>query len=141
MESSETADTELQVRLSQYPFGDGPMCMRVQYAAQEPYAVRAAFYRADSPSATVEWVLSRDLLVEGLQLHAGHGDVRVWPAPGGKPDVLYIALGRARETVLIEASYQEVELFLGRTQSLVPMGTEHERFDLDAELACLLSRS
>jgi hypothetical protein len=139
MESSETAATEVQVHLFLYPVGGRRMGMRMQYTAHDPFAVRALFDPGDGHTAPVEWVLSRDLLSEGLQRHAGHGDVRVWPAQGPKQDMLYIALGRPGESALIEVSHQEVELFLRRTESLVPMGTEHEHVQWDAELACLLS--
>lgn len=141
MEISRTAGTELSIRMFLYPTASAPMRMSLQYAVHDPYAVRAAFYLADSPTTTVQWVLSRDVLIDGLTRHTGHGDIRVWPGTGREPDALYIALGPARESAFVQAPYHAVELFLERTQSLVPLGTEHQQFDIDAELASLLPRS
>ncbi|MER7741911.1 SsgA family sporulation/cell division regulator [Streptomyces sp. NPDC096538] len=127
------------MRLFVHPTGSGPCYMRMQYEAHDPYAVRATFHLDGSPATAVEWALSRDVLAEGLKHHAGHGDLQVWPGAGPEPDVLYIALGPVGESALVEAPYRDVELFLGRTQQLVPLGTEHEQFDIEAALACLLS--
>ncbi|MFG3323587.1 SsgA family sporulation/cell division regulator [Streptomyces sp. NPDC048171] len=139
MESSSTAETELPVKLFVHPIGSGPISMHMQYVAYDPLAVHATFALVGNPATAVHWVLSRDVLIEGLKRPAGLGDLRVWPDADREPSLLYIALGPAGESALIEASHQDVELFLGRTQSLVPQGSEHEQFDIETELACLLS--
>ncbi|MFD0161118.1 SsgA family sporulation/cell division regulator, partial [Streptomyces sp. NPDC127139] len=139
MEPSSTADTKLPVRLSVHPIGSRSISMHMQYAAYDPLTVQTAFTLDGSPATAVHWVLSRDVLLEGLKRPAGLGDLRVWPDTDREPSVLYIALGPANESALIEASHQAVKLFLERTQSLVPQGSEHEHFDIETELACLLS--
>ncbi|MFD5574821.1 SsgA family sporulation/cell division regulator [Streptomyces cadmiisoli] len=112
--------------------------MRLHYAAHDPYAVRATF----SPlgrQGTVEWVFSREVLAEGMTAHAGHGDIRVWPGVGAARDVLHIALSSPAGSALIEASLQDVRLFLEESQSVVPLGGESRQFDLDTEVAHLLA--
>src|SRR6185437_7682184 len=49
-----------------------PMTAELRYASTDPYAVPATF-RADDSEVT--WVLSRELLMTGLQAASGIGDV------------------------------------------------------------------
>ncbi|GAA3825534.1 SsgA family sporulation/cell division regulator [Streptomyces chiangmaiensis] len=110
------------------------------YKADDPYAVRAAFYPVDR-SGRVEWFFSREMLAQALSEHTGQGDVRMWPAGGSGRDTLYIALRSPRGSALLELPAEGVESFLRETMSLVPMGAESSRVDLDGELAQLLAGS
>ncbi|WP_233273576.1 SsgA family sporulation/cell division regulator [Streptomyces broussonetiae] len=115
-----------------------PLCMRLRYEPADPYVVRAAFFvHSDEP---VEWVLGRDLLADGLNGCAGHGEVRIWSAAGRGNESIYIALGSSTGTALLEAPVQDISSFLQDTQALVPQGTESGLIDWDAELAHLLPR-
>ncbi|MER7812188.1 SsgA family sporulation/cell division regulator [Streptomyces sp900116325] len=113
------------------------MCMRLRYEPTDPYVVRAVFFaHSDDP---VEWVLGRDLLVDGLRGSAGYGDVRIWPAAGRGDQAMRIALGSSVGTALLEVPVQEVKSFLESTEALVPLGTESGRIDWGIELANLLA--
>jgi Streptomyces sporulation and cell division protein, SsgA len=140
MESIRTVDSELSVRLVPSAAEPIPFSMKLQYATHDPYAVHAAFYPA-GPGGTVKWIFSRDVLIEALTRPAGQGDVRMWPTVSLGRDVLYIALSSPGGAALFEAFLPEVESFLLRTLSVVPLGTESERLDMDTELAHLLAES
>jgi hypothetical protein len=53
--------------------------VELSYDRRDPYAVTAVF--EPLPGHQVTWLLSRDLLFEGLLTPAGEGDVRIAPAP------------------------------------------------------------
>jgi hypothetical protein len=50
------------------------MCMRLRYELSDPYAVRVAF-TVDESDEAVEWIIGRDLLIDGLNCPVGEGDV------------------------------------------------------------------
>ncbi|MGW4519214.1 SsgA family sporulation/cell division regulator [Streptomyces sp. NPDC004393] len=114
-----------------------PMCMRLRYEPTDPYVVRAVFFvDGDDP---VEWVLGRDLLVDGLRGPAGDGDIRIWSAVARGDQTMYISLRASAGAALLEASVQDVKNFLETTQDLVPQGTESAHIDWPVELANLLA--
>ncbi|MGW7817720.1 SsgA family sporulation/cell division regulator [Streptomyces puniciscabiei] len=139
MESSRTVVRAVTAQLVVSRTYSQPLCMRLRYEPADPYVVRAAFFiHSDEP---VEWVLGRDLLADGLNGCAGHGDVRIWSAADRGDPAMYIALGSRAGTALIEVPLHDVKTFLERTEALVPRGTESGRIDWHAELAYLLSQS
>ncbi|MFF3904473.1 SsgA family sporulation/cell division regulator [Streptomyces sp. NPDC001848] len=139
MESSRTVVRAVTAQLVVSRTYSQPLCMRLRYEPADPYVVRAAFFvHSDEP---VEWVLGRDLLADGLNGCAGHGDVRIWSAVGRGDQAMYIALGSRAGTALVEVPAHDVKAFLERTETVVPRGTEAGRIDWDAELAYLLSQS
>ncbi|MGW1544652.1 SsgA family sporulation/cell division regulator [Streptomyces sp. NPDC002309] len=139
MESIRTAEIDLPVQSVRSFTESVPLRMRLRYASDDPYALRATFADAEG-GASVEWVLSRDVIAEGLAHHAGQGDVRVWPAAVGPGrDVVYIALNSPAGSALLEAPLRDLRSFVDRTRAMVPPGTESEQFDLDTELAHLLA--
>ncbi|WP_425579008.1 SsgA family sporulation/cell division regulator [Streptomyces echinatus] len=91
MESSRTVVQGLTARLVVSRVYSLPLRMRLRYEPADPYVVRATFFsHSDEP---VEWILGRDLLADGLEGCAGHGDVRIWSAVGRGDQAMYIALG------------------------------------------------
>ncbi|MGW7044181.1 SsgA family sporulation/cell division regulator [Streptomyces avermitilis] len=114
------------------------MCMSLRYEPTDPYVVRATFFtHTDEPT---EWVLGRDLLADGLTGSAGYGDIRVW-RPGGRGDqAMYIVLGSAAGTALLEVPVQDVKAFLENTEALVPRGVESGHVDWDLEVANLFAK-
>lgn len=139
MESIRTVEIDLPVQLVRSFTESVPVRMRLRYTSDDPYALRATFGAADD-AGSVEWVLSRDVIAEGLTHHAGQGDVRVWPAAiGPGRDVVYIALNSPMGSALLEAPLPDMRSFVDRTRSMVPLGAESEQFDIDSELAHLLA--
>ncbi|MER5664621.1 SsgA family sporulation/cell division regulator [Streptomyces mirabilis] len=113
------------------------MTMRLQYEPSDPYAVRAAFAVVGSDE-TVEWIIGRDLLADGLEGPAGEGDIRVWPAEELDVSDLYILLNPPDGTALLKAPAREIKTFLQETEAVVPRGAEPGRIDSDALLAHLI---
>ncbi|WP_426570233.1 SsgA family sporulation/cell division regulator [Streptomyces canus] len=114
-----------------------PVSMRLRYEPSDPYVVRAAFTAVDSDE-TVEWIIGRDLLIDGLEGPAGEGDLRIWPDGPERCD-LYILLNPPAGAALLKARAQEIQTFLQETQALVPRGAELGHIDFDASLADFLA--
>ncbi|MEU2735485.1 SsgA family sporulation/cell division regulator [Streptomyces sp. NPDC007095] len=110
--------------------------MRLQYEPSDPYAVRAAFTVVGSDE-TVEWIIGRDLLADGLEGLAGEGDIRVWPAEEHDVCDLHVLLNPPSGTALLKAPAHEIKAFLQETEAVVPRGAEPGHIDLDALLAHL----
>jgi hypothetical protein len=114
-----------------------PMTAHLEYRADDPYAVAAAFHTGDDEP--VRWVFARDLLDEGLVHPAGDGDVRVIP---GRNDwgehTLALQLASPDGVAVLEASAEDVLAFLEQSYRLVPPGTESDHCDVDAALSMLL---
>lgn len=107
----------------------------LDYAAHEPYSVRATFRTSDGD---VNWVFARDLLAEGLRKPAGDGDIAVWPSKSDDIDVLCLSLSSPSGQALMEAPRAEVEDFLTRTYTVVPAGSESSLLDMDLLIERLL---
>ncbi len=116
------------------------------YDGSDPFAVRIAFGDVGDETGTVEpdetgvaWLVSRELLLSGLNAPSGDGDVRIWPAHAAA-DVLFLHLRAPSGEALFELSRAAVAAFLAHTETLVPSGSESDLLDLDVELELLLSR-
>ncbi|MEU6589557.1 SsgA family sporulation/cell division regulator [Streptomyces sp. NPDC046881] len=84
--------------------------------------VHAAFTTDVDSDEPAEWIIGRDVLIDGLEGPAGEGDVRIWPAgEEGRRD-LYILLNPPSGTALLKAPAQEVNAFLQETEAVVPRG-------------------
>src|SRR5260370_38802784 len=76
--SSITVSAELGLRLVVPDRTTVPLLAALEYAADDPYAIRMAFYVGnDEP---VEWIFARELLTVGIVRRVGGGDVQGWPA-------------------------------------------------------------
>ncbi len=101
------------------------------FNSRDPFAIRVLFSVASAPA--VEWVFSRELLVNGLGAPAGAGDVQIFPCHRGIVFELNSPSGRAR--LLAEADV--LTSFAQDTLDAVPLGSESQYYDLDAEIALL----
>lgn len=115
-----------------------PITIRLRYESDDPYAVRVAFCPGGS-NDTVEWIIGRDLLADGLKGPCGEGDVRLWPDNEHGFNDLYILLDPPEGFALVQAPAPEISRFLQRTESVVPTGTEPRHLDLDAVVVHLLT--
>ncbi|MCZ0985261.1 SsgA family sporulation/cell division regulator [Streptomyces diastatochromogenes] len=114
------------------------MTMSLRYEPSDPYALRVAFTVVGSDD-TVDWIIGRDLLDDGLKGPAGEGDIRVWPAEEYDLGDVYILLSPPAGTALLKAPAQEIKAFLQETEAVVPRGAELRHVDLDALLAHFLA--
>ncbi|MFF7216753.1 SsgA family sporulation/cell division regulator [Streptomyces sp. NPDC008238] len=105
------------------------------YSADDPYAVKMNFGRVGDAEEAV-WVVSRELLMVGLQARAGLGDTFIRPWDDGHTLITLLGdTGRA----LLRTPTRELSAFLAATAQLVPVGTESTRIDWDAWIGHILS--
>jgi hypothetical protein len=123
--SSMTVSAELGLRLVVPDRTTVPLLARLEYSADDPYAIRMAFYVGnDEP---VEWIFARDLLTVGIVRKVGDGE-----------RTLNLALSSPFGDALFEAPLTPLADFLHRTYEIVPAGQESEFVDMEAELENLL---
>ncbi|HEY5336476.1 MAG TPA: SsgA family sporulation/cell division regulator [Mycobacteriales bacterium] len=135
-----TVTAELELALVA-PDGQGlPVAAVLRYEAVDPYAVRLGFHTG--VDEIVEWTFARQLLTDGVTARVGEGDVQVWPSNGTATDVaeaaVCLSLCSPSGAALFEAALNAVVEFLSRTYCAVPVGSESDFIDVDAELALLL---
>lgn len=108
----------------------GPVPVALSYRRDDPFAVQMAF-----PLLGVAWLLSRDLLVSGIEGAAGHGDVHIQTMGGSEGDVTVITIG-SRWAAQASFSFATNDLLalLALTDDIVPIGAESAFFDIDALL-------
>lgn len=136
MINSATVSAEVGLCLVVPEHGAVPLVASLYYRADDPFAIRMAFHvGTDEP---VEWIFARDLLAAGLDGPTGEGDVQVWPADVGGTDVLNLALSSPYGEAHFEAPLTATGEFLERTYKIIPVGSETDFIDLDAELDELL---
>ncbi|MEV5831897.1 MULTISPECIES: SsgA family sporulation/cell division regulator [Actinomadura] len=134
MNSSTTVSAELGLRLVVPDRTTVPLLAGLEYAADDPYAIRMAFFVGDDEP--VEWIFARELLTVGIVRKVGDGDVEVWP--GDDDSTLHIALSSPFGNALFEVPLSPLADFLHRTYQAVPAGEESDFIDIDAELENLL---
>jgi len=110
---------------------DSTVDAELNFHSRDPYAVRVVFSAASAPA--VEWVFSRELLVDGLTAPAGTGDVQIFPCHDGIVFELNSPSGRAR----LIADTEVLTNFVQDTLDTLPLGSESRYFDLDQEIALL----
>jgi hypothetical protein len=110
--------------------GATPVRSRWSYRADQPFTVTAAFQT--DRGRWVEWVFSRELLVEGLTESAGVGDVRFAPVEENGLTMLAVEIESPEGYALLELDHTAVGDFLAGTEEMVPLGSESEHFDVDA---------
>lgn len=103
----------------------------LRYRGADPLAVQMLLAVDQTPP--VCWTFGRDLLISGLSMPSGMGDVHVYPADDG----VIIELRSATASAVLLAHRPDIQRFLARTVSLVPPGTEGDIYDLATELAAI----
>lgn len=132
--SDTTATAELGLRLVVPERTAVPLVARLDYTADDPYAIRVAFHTGEDEP--VEWIFARELLTVGIVRPVGEGDVRVWPASEGDRNerTISISLSSPFGQAQFDAAVAPLAEFLHRTYEIVPAGQEAEYVDLDAEI-------
>ncbi|WP_042426491.1 SsgA family sporulation/cell division regulator [Streptacidiphilus anmyonensis] len=112
-----------------------PLEARLEYHELDPLGVRMDFRVGEG---VCRWILSRDLLIEGLSRRAGAGDVKIWPLRRDGEQRLRILLVAPSGEALVDASAVEVTAFLDQTLDRVAKG--QEVLEIDALIARILRR-
>jgi hypothetical protein len=120
-----------------------PLLTRWSYRSDDPYAVMMSISR---PSGRwIDWLLSRDLLIEGLVGPAGIGDVRLMPFSDefgdDRFDVLEVRIGDDEGSASLEFDRDLIERFLEATFDIVPAGAESAMIDVEAEIEKITNSS
>lgn len=117
-----------------------PVTAELSFRTSDPYTVRAVF---TGPETVSTWLLGRELLTQGLLADAddpaGTGDIQVWR--DDDPEFALLALSGVEGSALLAAQTRDLQVFLTRTERLVPLGHESERMDdaISALIAALLT--
>jgi hypothetical protein len=110
-----------------------PVTVTLRYSPREPFLVRANFRLVGD--RTVDWVLSRELLREGIVMAAGLGDIRFFPGDDG----LLVELRSHEGRAFLYGEIQPVAQFVERMYTLVPEEAEDRFFSIDVEVDALLA--
>lgn len=137
MDIARTAVTHaLSVELIDTAGAATPVQAELHYDQRDPYAVSALF---STVSSRVRWVLSRDLLADGIYDPSGDGDVHVWPCLDVRGSaVVIIELCSPDGEALLQVPSSELIEFIRRTYDLVPRGSEGPLIDVEGAIAQLL---
>jgi hypothetical protein len=109
-----------------------PLLTRWSYRADDPYAVTMSISR---PSGRwINWLMARDLVVEGMLASAGLGDVRVAPFSDEEFDIIEVKIGDDEGFAALEFDRDLMERFLAATFEVVELGAESDVIDVAAEI-------
>ncbi|MGQ0480463.1 MAG: SsgA family sporulation/cell division regulator [Pseudonocardia sp.] len=109
-----------------------PLLTRWSYRADDPYAVMMSISRPNG--RWIEWLLARDLLVEGMLTPSGMGDVRVAPFTDEEFDIVEVKIGDDEGFASLEFDRELMERFLAATYEVVALGAEADVIDVAAEI-------
>ena len=120
------------------PWGrDVEVVTTLGYRQQDPYAVTLTFH---SGNGDVEWIVARTLLLQGLAAPAGEGDVKIYPSIDDDARAVAVFDFSSPDGRLVaQTCTHDLQTFLARTFTAVPVGTESAHLDIDAIIAGLLS--
>ncbi|MFE2885175.1 SsgA family sporulation/cell division regulator [Streptomyces sp. NPDC059272] len=112
--------------------------VELRYETSDPYAVRLTFHLpGDAP---VTWAFGRELLIDGLGMACGEGDVRIEPVDPETLGEVLIRLQVGSDQALFRTGAAPLVAFLDRTDRLVPLGQETALADFDTHLEEALDR-
>jgi hypothetical protein len=109
-----------------------PVDVELGYRADDPHAVTMTFRMGRQETV---WLVSRDLLADGLITTSGAGDVRLRPH-NSTTAVLELRSDVSHAVFHVRSS--ELQEFLNSTYDVVAPGCESDHVDFEAELRKLL---
>jgi Streptomyces sporulation and cell division protein, SsgA len=110
-----------------------PVVTRWGYSAHDPFAVSLAV--RTKQDRWVEWLISRELVVDALAAPAGIGDVRMSPQVVQGYQIVQIEIRSHDGRAVMEVDRELLRQFVGATTELVALGDESRRMDMDGEIA------
>ncbi|MHA6795431.1 SsgA family sporulation/cell division regulator [Pseudonocardia bannensis] len=114
-----------------------PVVTRWSYSAADPFAVTLAVRTRHD--RWVEWLVARDLVIDGLTGPAGYGDIRMSPQVVQGYDIVEIEIGSSSGRAVLEVDRDLLRHFIDATLEVVALGDESDRMDLDGEIAKITS--
>jgi hypothetical protein len=110
-----------------------PVVTRWGYRADDPFAISLAV--RTSADRWVEWLVSRELVVDALATPAGDGDVRMRPLHVQGYDIVEIEIRSTDGRAVLEVDRDLLRQFVDMTVDVVALGDESGWMDLDEEIA------
>jgi hypothetical protein len=110
-----------------------PVVTRWTYSADDPFAVTLAVRTRHD--RWVEWLVARDLVVEGLEGPAGIGDIRMSPQHVQGYDVVEIEIRSTDGRAVLEVDRDLLRHFVEASVEVVALGDEAARMDVDRAIA------
>jgi hypothetical protein len=114
-----------------------PVVTRWTYSASDPFAVTLAVRTRHD--RWVDWLVARELVVEGLAGPAGLGDIRMSPQEVQGYEVVEIEIRSTDGRAVLEVDRDLLRHFVESSIELVALGEEITRMDLDSEIAKITS--
>ena len=109
----------------------------VSFNQADPYAVSLTFHAA---SGEVEWMMARQVLLQGLTSPSGEGDIKVYPSiDEDARAVTVLDFSSPNGHLIGQVPSRDLQEFLAETTSVVPLGHENTYLDIDALAEALLS--
>lgn len=103
----------------------------LRYYCEDPYAVQLLLSVDQTPA--ICWTFGRELLMTGVSMPTGIGDVQVYPTHDGV--IIELRSGNAAAKLL--AHTPDISEFVERTITVVPLGSEMDHYDLELDLTSL----
>jgi hypothetical protein len=103
----------------------------LRYRCGDPFAVHMLLSVDQSPA--ISWVFGRELLINGVAMPSGFGDVQVYPTHDG----VIIELRSGGVVARLLAHTPDVMDFTDRTLQLVSLGAEMDHYNLEVDLTCM----
>jgi hypothetical protein len=110
-----------------------PVVTRWSYSPSDPFAVTLSV--RSRPDRWVDWLVGRELVLDGLKGPAGDGDVRMRPRTVQGYDIVEIEICSHDGRAVLEVDRDLLRHFMDATLNVVALGAEADRMDLDAEIA------
>ena len=114
-----------------------PVVTRWTYRASDPYAVSLAVRTRQD--RWVEWLVGRELVVDGLVGPAGEGDVRMCPRTVQGYDIIEVEISSHDGRAVLEVDRDLMRQFVDASLDIVALGDESGWMDLDGEIARITS--
>ncbi|MGH3567987.1 MAG: SsgA family sporulation/cell division regulator [Pseudonocardia sp.] len=109
-----------------------PVVTRWSYTAADPFAVTLAV--RTRKDRWIEWLVARDLIVEGLTGPVGHGDIRMSPQEVQGYDIVEIEIRSTDGRAVFEVDRDLLRHFVNASTEIVALGDELAHVDLDCEI-------
>ncbi len=133
MSNEATTDSAHQDMFTVLHGQPAPVVTRWSYSAADPFAVVLAVRTRHD--RWVEWLVSRDLVVDSLEGPAGYGDIRMSPQVVQGYDIVEIEIRSTDGRAVLEVDRDLLRHFVESSFIVVAIGDEAEHMDIDGEMA------
>lgn len=127
-----SGDTVVQDMFALLRQAAAPVVTRWTYDTTDPFAVTLGIQTRGK--RWIDWVMARDLLIEGLSGPTGIGDVHLQPEATQDYDIVVIEICSPDGRAVLEVDRDLLARFVDMMLEAVPSGSETAAVDMDAEI-------